>query len=157
MPAMSGFVSGSAKAGHSQVCRFCSRCSHRLAFGQPDSVRVQAKAKCVFLFCERSFCEGDGHGPDLSHATTKFLELQLGQAGHAFQTLASAPLCCSVAWQVSVVHSEGSLVDAVEEGFAAMHARLETQAEVLHLCGGSQQPSKGLVHPVSSSSMRSGK
>mmetsp|Transcript_59170 Transcript_59170/g.138463 ORF Transcript_59170/g.138463 Transcript_59170/m.138463 type:complete len:1133 (+) Transcript_59170:27-3425(+) len=46
---------------------------------------------------------GDGHGPDLSHATTKFLELQLGQ--------------------VSVVHSEGSLVDAVEEGFAAMHAR----------------------------------
>ncbi|CAE7531223.1 unnamed protein product [Symbiodinium sp. CCMP2456] len=47
---------------------------------------------------------GDGHGPDLSHATTKFLELQLGQ--------------------VSVVHSEGSLVDAVEEGFAAMHARI---------------------------------
>ncbi|CAE7215496.1 unnamed protein product, partial [Symbiodinium pilosum] len=48
---------------------------------------------------------GDGHGqPDLSQATSTFLELQLGQ--------------------VSVLHCEGSLVDAVEEGFAAMHARM---------------------------------
>ena len=31
--------------------------------------------------------------------------------------------CSTAARQVSVLHCEGSLVDAVEEGFAAMHAR----------------------------------
>ena len=48
---------------------------------------------------------GDGHGPDLGQSISRLLKSQLGQ--------------------VSVLCQEGSLVDALEQGLEAPHARWE--------------------------------
>ena len=140
MPAISECVSDDSdlrRSGHSQVPAACIGSAAAAATGWCSGSQTRSERKpSVSCFCENFWERRRWPRARLVACDDKVSGAPARPgAARCKQALAGLPLqrCSGGVWQVSVVHSEGSLVDAVEEGFAAMHARLESEA-VLDLC-----------------------